>query len=55
MLLIYAVKYKLIIIYYKTNRALGSIWPSIYFCLVVIIGNFIILKLFLAVMIFNFG
>lgn len=36
-------------------RSLDSYWPILYFCIVVIIGNFILLKLFLAILINNFA
>lgn len=36
-------------------RGMESWVPVIYFTIVVIIGNFILLKLFLAILIYNFG
>ena len=36
-------------------RSIDSYLPVIYFCIVVIIGNFILLKLFLAILINNFA
>jgi hypothetical protein len=32
-----------------------SWWPALYFSLVVLFGNFILLKLFLAILLYNFG
>ncbi len=36
-------------------RGIGSWVPVLYFVSVVIIGNFILLKLFLAILIYNFS
>lgn len=36
-------------------RGSQSIYPIFYFTAVVIIGNFILLKLFIAILIYNFG
>jgi len=40
---------------YDHNRGLNSWLPAIYFVFVVILGFFILLNLFLAILIYNFG
>lgn len=40
---------------YDHMRAMGSWWPSAFFISVVVIGNFMLLKLFLAILIYNFS
>lgn len=36
-------------------RGMNSWWPSAFYIAVVVVGNFMLLKLFLAILIYNFG
>ena len=43
------------ILTYNYMHALGQWWPLIFFSTTLIIGNFVLLKLFIAILIYNFG